>query len=112
MSKANGYLLDANVFIQAKNQYYTFEICPGFWESLVLENKKNTISSIDRVKTEIDKGNDELKDWANDAALKALFKKADDKAVVDWFAKIMNFVQNEPQYTPGAKADFAACADP
>jgi hypothetical protein len=26
------YLLDANVFIQAKNSYYGFDICPAFWE--------------------------------------------------------------------------------
>ncbi len=25
------YLLDANVFIEAKNLYYAFDICPGFW---------------------------------------------------------------------------------
>ncbi len=26
------YLFDANVFIEAKNRYYAFDICPGFWE--------------------------------------------------------------------------------
>ena len=26
------YLLDSNVFIEAKNRYYAFDICPGFWE--------------------------------------------------------------------------------
>ena len=26
------YLLDANVFIEAKNHYYRFEVCPAFWE--------------------------------------------------------------------------------
>ena len=29
------YLLDANVFIQAKNLYYGFDFCPAFWEWLV-----------------------------------------------------------------------------
>jgi Domain of unknown function (DUF4411) len=27
-----GYLLDANVFIQAKNLHYGFDFCPAFWE--------------------------------------------------------------------------------
>ncbi len=26
------YLLDANVFIDAKNRYYGFDFCPGFWD--------------------------------------------------------------------------------
>jgi hypothetical protein len=28
------FLLDSNVFIQAKNFYYGFDICPGFWKWL------------------------------------------------------------------------------
>ena len=26
------YLLDANVFIEAKNRYYGFDFCPAFWD--------------------------------------------------------------------------------
>ena len=25
------YLLDSDVFMAAKNLYYSFDICPGFW---------------------------------------------------------------------------------
>lgn len=28
------YLLDTNVFIEAKNRYYAFDLAPGFWEGL------------------------------------------------------------------------------
>lgn len=28
------FLVDADVFIAAKNRYYAFDICPGFWNSL------------------------------------------------------------------------------
>lgn len=28
------YLLDANVFIQAKNLQYGFDFCPAFWDWL------------------------------------------------------------------------------
>ena len=28
------YLLDTNVFIEAKNRYYSFDLAPGFWEWL------------------------------------------------------------------------------
>ena len=32
------YLLDANVFIQAKNLHYGFDFCPAFWDWLVDRN--------------------------------------------------------------------------
>ena len=32
------YLLDANVFIQAKNLHYGFDFCPAFWDWLIAEN--------------------------------------------------------------------------
>ncbi|NQU20927.1 MAG: DUF4411 family protein [Candidatus Nealsonbacteria bacterium] len=112
MSSTKKYLLDANVFIQAKNQYYAFTIFPGFWKSLIVENGRKSVFSIDRVSAELDKGSDELADWANDAAPETFFKKTDDKAVFDWLTKILNWVQSEPQYTPEAKGLFAAGADP
>ena len=32
---SNRYLLDANPFIEAKNRYYGFDICPGFWTAII-----------------------------------------------------------------------------
>lgn len=29
------YLMDSDVFITAKNLYYSFDICPGFWDSVI-----------------------------------------------------------------------------
>ena len=106
------YLLDTNVFIQAKNQYYSFQICPGFWESLILENAEEIVFSIDRVKTELEKGNDEITQWVKDTAPGTFFKNTDNKAVIECFAKIMNWVQSKPQYFDSSKAEFAGGADP
>jgi hypothetical protein len=33
------YIVDSNVFITAKNLYYAFDICPGFWKSIILQHK-------------------------------------------------------------------------
>lgn len=41
------YLLDANVFIEAKNAYYGFDFCPGFWEWLVPKNREGLVFSIE-----------------------------------------------------------------
>lgn len=58
------YLLDANVFISAKNLHYGFDFCPAFWDWLVRENKAGKVYSIERVGDELLAGADELADWA------------------------------------------------
>jgi len=58
------YLLDSNTFIQAKNEYYAFRLCPGFWDWIDRENHAGTVFSIEPVLKELRDGNDELVDWA------------------------------------------------
>lgn len=43
------YLLDANVFIQAKNLHYGFDFCPAFWDWLIANNSQNKVFSIEKV---------------------------------------------------------------
>lgn len=58
------YLLDANVFIQAKNLHYGLDFCPAFWEWLIEKNKASQVFSIEKVADEINAGDDELSRWA------------------------------------------------
>lgn len=58
------YLLDSNVFIQAKNLHYGLDFCPAFWEWLITQNEAKRVYSIEKVGDEIDAGADELADWA------------------------------------------------
>lgn len=58
------YLLDANVFIQAKNLHYGFDFCPGFWDWLVAENRAGKVFSIERVGDELQGIADELSIWS------------------------------------------------
>ncbi len=111
MSANKRYLLDSNVFMQAHRQYYGFDICPGFWRSLVLQHSNKRIFSVDHVKSEIARGKDALKNWATTKAPDAFFKKTDDKAVINCFAQLIDWVEKEPQYAPEAKAEFASVAD-
>ncbi len=57
------YLLDANVFIQAKNFYYGFDFCPAFWDWLIIKNNLGVVFSIDGIMTEIMRGDDPLSEW-------------------------------------------------
>ena len=58
------YLLDSNVFIQAKNLYYGMDFCPAFWEWLVNANQAGSVLSTQKVRDELLAGDDELADWA------------------------------------------------
>ena len=60
------YLLDADVFIQAKNLHYGLDFCPAFWECLIASNAAGRVFSIEKVGDEIAAGADELAVWAAD----------------------------------------------
>lgn len=58
------YLLDANVFIQAKNLHYGFDFCLAFWDWLDREHAARAVFSIERVSDELAAGADHLATWA------------------------------------------------
>lgn len=105
------YLLDSNVLIDAKNRYYAFDICPGFWNCLISYHKDGQLLSIDRVKRELEKGNDELKAWVKIEMPESCFASTNIPEVIKAFANLMNWVQLQPQFKPEAKAEFASVAD-
>lgn len=47
------YLLDANVFIQAKNLHYGMDFCPAFWNWLDRQNATGRVFSIEKVADEL-----------------------------------------------------------
>ncbi len=104
------YVLDTNVFIEAKNRYYAFDIAPGFWDGLIQQEGLGRIESIDRVQDELNKGKDELKKWANNQFSHA-FHPSTEADVISAYSRIITWVQNNPQFMSAAKAEFAACAD-
>ena len=57
------YLLDANVFIEAKNRYYGIDFCPAFWDWLVLQNTWKKVASVRAVAVELSRGADDLSAW-------------------------------------------------
>lgn len=57
------YLLDANVFIEARRRYYGFDFCPAFWEWLLAANERGVVFSIEKVRDQLIGSGDELEDW-------------------------------------------------
>jgi hypothetical protein len=104
------YLFDANVFIQAKNLYYAFDICPGFWDWMDHVTKAD-VGSIVFVCDELRKGGDELAKWANARRTQPWFLKTDDKDTQSAMSAIAAHVANGG-YRPEAQAKFLKGADP
>ena len=111
MSGSKQYVLDANPFIEAKNRYYGFSLCPGFWKALVAQHNNDRVVSIDRVFDELVEEGDELSKWAEEVVPDSFFKKTQDQAVIDMFQKMVMWVNAQPQFTSAAKIEFASVAD-
>ena len=113
MSTNSPYILDSDVFIAAKNSYYAFTICPGFWDSLIHHHEAGNICSIDRVKGELLAGRptEDLVEWVKDQLPSTFFMNTNEGAVTKAYGDIMLWVQRNPQYLDQAKAKFATEAD-
>jgi len=113
MSATPLYLLDSDVFIAAKNSYYAFAICPGFWDSLIHHQGAGNVFSIDKVKGELLLGRktEDLVMWVKSELPPEFFIDTDEEAVADAYGQVMLWVQRNGQYYDYAKAKFATGAD-
>lgn len=69
------YLLDSDLFIQAKNLHYGFDFCPAFWARIDDAHAAGAAFSIEKVGDELKAGADDLATWA--ALRPELFLKPD-----------------------------------
>jgi hypothetical protein len=102
------YLLDANVFIQAKNLHYGLDFCPAFWEWLIANNTAGRVFCIEKVGDEIAAGADELSTWA--ANLGDGFFLKPDAAILGVLGNVSTWA-NTQNYEPAAVNTFLQVAD-
>jgi len=105
------YLLDTNTLIQAKNEYYGFDICPGYWNWIEAATLLGDVHSIAPVLQELRDGEDELTAWANKVEKASKFFLPMDQKAVSKIANVVEWVQNR-DFKEQAKRDFLARADP
>jgi hypothetical protein len=111
VSSDTPYVLDANVFIEAARRYYAFDLAPGFWQHLSYFASIGRIHSIDRVRQELERGKDDLADWVRNECFGNGFASTNDAGILQSYSSVMAWVQAHPQFSGGAKANFAAVAD-
>ncbi|MHB1467813.1 MAG: DUF4411 family protein [Solirubrobacteraceae bacterium] len=102
------YLLDSNVFIQAKNLHYGFDFCPAFWEWIDQAHATGTAFSIEKVREELLAGSDELAIWARDRD-NAFFLPPNDSTVAS-LAAVSSWA-GSGDFEPSAVSVFLQGAD-
>ncbi|MGH3116574.1 MAG: DUF4411 family protein [Gaiellales bacterium] len=102
------YLLDADVFIQAKNLHYGLDFCPAFWEWLIARNAENRVFSIEKVGDELEAGADERAAWAANRG-PGFFVKPD-ATMLPALGTVSAWVTGQ-HYEPAAISTFLQVAD-
>jgi hypothetical protein len=102
------YLLDANVFMQAKNLYYGLDFCPAFWDWLIESNAAKRVFSIEKVGDEIDAGGDDLSLWAAQRGPGFFLKP--DPTILPALGSVSRWVTSQ-RYEPAAVNTFLQVAD-
>jgi len=102
------YLLDSDVFIQAKNLHYGLDFCPAFWQWLVASNTAGLVFSTEKVGDEIEAGADELAQWAS-ARGDGFFLKPD-TAILPALATVSSWATGQ-NYERAAVSTFLQVAD-
>ncbi|WP_246956602.1 DUF4411 family protein [Brachybacterium sp. Marseille-Q7125] len=96
------YLVDANVLIEAKNRYYAFDIAPGFWEWVHEAHQNGLVGSIEAVRNELLRGDDDLADWAR---VHTTFFRPIDQATAQHFAPLSQWASSR-NFTSAALTGF------
>ena len=102
------FLLDANVFIQAKNLYYGLDFCPAFWEWLIARNAAEQVFSIEKVGDEIEAVGDELAAWAGQRGSDFFLKP--DATMLAALGSVSSWAAGQ-SYEPVAVSTFLLVAD-
>lgn len=105
------YLLDTNTLIEAKNRYYRMAVCPAYWAWIQRCQGSGVLASIEPVDAELQRGHDELAQWAKQQ--RGLFLPVSDEATQSAFARVAEHVASQAtMMNAGALEDFLDGADP
>jgi uncharacterized protein YwlG (UPF0340 family) len=102
------YLLDADVFIRAKNLHYGFDFCPAFWQWLVEESGRGKVLSVEKVGDEVLAVADDLSEWAKERGTS--FFLPPDESLFPALAKVSQWASSQ-KYEQSAVSTFLQAGD-
>lgn len=114
VNSSEKFLIDANTLMTASRFFYAYDLVPSFWESFEDEIKTGNIILLDMVKAEIDKGQDELKQWVSEREDDFEICNHVDPEIILKYAEVMQYIQECGFYNEKGLNDWARneVADP
>lgn len=104
------YLIDTNVFIQAKNLYYRFDFCEQFWAALLIGHQKGIFYSTQSVKRELFKGDKEdlVRKWLDNEVPDSFFvDDINNPEINKIYASLMIWASTSNFFSAKAVKEFA-----
>lgn len=99
------YIVDTNFFIQAHRLTYPLDVAISFWNKVKQLANEEKIISIDKVKQEIFKNNDILKNWCEKNLPTDFFK--DTSHIMTSYKQVVNWSNlQSSHYLPKALSEF------
>ena len=103
----NPYVLDSNFFIQAHRANYPFDVVPSFWSKIKDLADRGLIISIDKVKEEIYRNDDELSSWCQKELPSNFFR--DSSIAISEYATLVKWANSRnDHFQPRAIEGFLA----
>lgn len=105
------YIFDSNTFIQAKNLFYRFNFCSGYWDWLVDGAKAKKFYIAAAVEKELKKKEDEIKGWLDKMPGDFVIQDLADQDVVNNYAEVIRWANFSTHYSDKAKKEFSDLDD-
>lgn len=103
------YLFDTNIFIRSKNEMPE-DTWPTFWMRIAELIRDGKIFTSEKVKEEIERGNDELTCWMKENATSGFYCSIDGN-VLGKYSDVQNWAKSTNRFRQTALDDFARVAD-
>lgn len=103
------YLIDSNIFLQAKNLHYRFEFCSHFWSWVKQAHGDGMVCSTQKVKKELIKGKDDdpVKLWMSELPDTFFIPDDTDARVILKYREVMKWTAENTHFKDAAKKEFA-----
>ena len=99
------YVVDSNFFIQAHRASYPLDIATSFWSKVTQLAEEGKIISIEKVRNEIFKNEDDLKQWCEINLPDNFFK--DTSTIIPQYSRVAAWATSKSgHYLPNALAEF------
>jgi len=102
------FLLDANVFIQSHQYNYPLDVATTFWNKLKMLAHNQIFISIDKVKEEVYRKEDTIKEWCLENISEDLFCATETPEILASYGKVINWANSmSSHYTSKAIEEFS-----